>query len=302
MERRSVVLLLVANLLLVAVSTAAGIWIVLRLYSWPQPDIERHRRLAASLEANGLYDQALAAYETYRAAVRLSPAEDANLHYHEGEICETKLLDRKAALGHYVMAKELNPKAEWAPDAEKRIVSLLEGMGRSLDAQNRLSQATALMPGKSAPSGQVVAKLGDREITMTELDQAIRELPPEMQKQLAEPEGKRQYLDQYLLEQMLYDSALRQGLAEKPEVKQKLELIRKSLLAQMVYSQEMQNRIKISPEEVDKYLAEHKDKLKDREAAGRQLQKEKEAQARQALFEELRKLQDIKIYEDAFSK
>ncbi len=302
MERRSAVLLLVINLALTVVLAGAGVYAALHLLARPAPETERFQRLAATLEANGLYDQALTAYDKYREAANLSPAADANLHYHQGEICETKLLDRKAALGHYLMAKELYPKAEWAPDAEKKIVGLLEGMGRSLDAQNRLSEATALEPAKTTPAGKVVAKLGEREITMTELDQAIQELPPDAQKQLAAPQAKRQYLDQYLLEQMLYDSAMRQGLAEKPELKQRFEAIRRSLLAQMVYAEEMQNRIKISPEEVDKYLAEHQDKVKDREAAGQQLQKEKEAQARQALEDELRKLQDIKIYEDAFSK
>jgi tetratricopeptide (TPR) repeat protein len=301
MEKKSAVILLVANLLLTAALAGAGVYAALHLLARPVPDPERSQRLAATLEANGLYDQALAAYENYRTAARLSPAEDANLHYHQAELA-TKLGDRKAALGHYLMAKEPNPKAEWAADVEKKIVSLLEGLGRSLDAQNRLSEATALVPGKSAPSGKVVAKLGDREITMTELDQAIQELPPEVQKQLADPKAKRQYLNQYLLEQMLYDSAVRKGLAEQAEVKQRLEMVRKSLLAQIVYAEAMQDRMKTSLNEVDKYLAEHKDKVKDRDQAMKQLQKEKESSASQALFEELRKLQDIKIYEDAFSK
>jgi len=301
MERKSAFMLLVLNLALTLALAGAGIYAALHLLARPAPDPERFQRQAATLEANGLYDQALAAYEHYRTASDLSPAEDANLHYHQAEI-SAQLGDRRAALGHYLMAKELNPKAEWATEAEKKIVSLLEGLGRSLDAQNRLSQATALEPSHSAPAGKVVAKLGDREITMTELDQAIQELSPEAQKQLSDSQAKRQYLNQYLLEQLLYDSATRQGMAEQAEVKQRLEMVRRSLLAQMVYSEEMQKRIKISPEEVDKYLAEHKDQVKDREAAGRQIQKEKEAQARQALYDELRKLQEIKIYEDAFSK
>lgn len=299
MERKSAVVLLVINLVLTLALAGAGVYAALRLLARPVPDAERFQRQAATLEANGLNDQALAAYDHYRAASNLSAAEDANLHYHQAEIA-SQLGDRRAALGHYLMAKELNPKAEWATEAEKKIVSLLEGMGRSLDAQNRLSQATALEPAKTTPSGKVVAKLGDREITMTELDQAIQELAPEAQKQLADLQAKRQYLNQYLLEQLLYEAATRKGLAEKPEAKQRLEQVRRSLLAQMVYAEEMQNRIKISPEEVDKYLAAHKDQAKDREVAGRQLQKEKEAQARQALYDELRKLQDIKIYEDAF--
>jgi len=302
MQSRSAVVLPVVNLALVLVSAGAGIWVVLRLFSWPEPDVERHRRLAATLEANKLYDQAQAAYETYRSQAGLSPAEDANLHFHQAELCETKLGDRPAALAHYLMAKELNPQAEWTGEAEKRIVALLEGMGRSLDAQNRLTEATALEPGKAASPGQVVAKLGQREITMAELDQAIQELPPETQKQFAGPAGKRQFLDQYLLEQMLYDAAARQGLAERAEVKQKLEAIRRNLLAQMAYAEEMRKRLKITPEEMGKYMAEHKDKAKNKEEAVKQLQQEKEAQARQVLFEELRKLQDIKIYEDAFGK
>lgn len=300
MERRSTIILLVVNLVLVTIAVVVGVLAVLRLFSWPQPDVERHRRLAATLETNGLYDQALAVYETYRAEASLPPAEDANLQFHEAELYETKLLDPRSALGHYLMAKELNPQASWAPEAEKRIVALLEGMGRSLDAQNRLTQATALEPEKGGKPGQVAARLGEREITLTDLDQAIQDLPADAQKELAEPAKKREYLNQYLLEQMLCNAALRQGLAEKPEVKERLERIRKSVLAQMVYSEEMKKRVRVTPEEVKKYLAEHPDQVQDAQEAAQRLGREKEGKARQELMQELGKLQDIKIYEDAF--
>ena len=302
MERRAAIILLLINLALVTVAVVAGVLVVFRLFSWPQPDVERHRRLAATLEANGLYDQALAAYETYRTEADLSPAEDANLHFQEAEVYQTKLLDPRSALGHYLMAKELNPKAGWAPEAEKRIVALLEGMGRSLDAQNRLTQATALEPKAGAKPGQVVAKLGDREITMAELDRDIQDLPADLQKKFADPAKKREYLSQYLLEQMLYHSAVRKGLAGKSEVKERLERIRKNVLAQMAYEEEMRKRVQVTPEEVKKYLAEHPDEVKDAKEATERLVKEKEAQARQELMQELGKLQEVKIYEDAFSQ
>ena len=301
MERRGVLILLGINLLLVLVAVAAGVWVVMRLFSFPPADPERHRRLAAALEANGLYGEAQAAYEGYRDAAGLSPADDANLHYHQAEMDESKLGNPRAALGHYLMAKELNPEASWAKDAEKRIVALLESMGRSLDAQNRLTQATAL-EAKPQAVGRIVARIGSREITLAELDQAIRGLSPDTQKELSDPQNKRQYLDQYLLEEMLYDAAMRKGLPDRPEVQEKLERLRRGMLAQMAFEEEMGRRTQISPQEAEKYLAEHGKEAKNKEAALERLRQEKEAEAPEALFQELRKIQDVKIYEDAFAK
>lgn len=300
MERRATLILLLVNLVLVSLAVAAGVFLVFRLFSVPEADAERHRRLAATLEANGLYEQALSAYETYRAEAGLSPAADANLHFHQAEMLETKLGDARAALGHYLMAKELNPQAAWAGEAEKRIVVLLENMGRSLDAQNRLTRATALAPKPETKGTPVVARLGDRDITMAELDAAIQVLPPERQKDFADPRKKREYLNQYLMEQMLYAAALRKGLAEQPEVKEKLERMRKTILAQLAYEAEMKPRVQVSPSEVQQYLAAHPDEVKEAAEAAKRLAQEKEAKARQELMRELGQLQDLKIYEDAF--
>lgn len=104
-----------------------------------------------------------------------------------------------------------------------------------------------------APEGQVVAKIGDDEIT-------VRELRMEMQGvSMSTPEAlknaERQALDGIITRKLLANEARRQGLDDRPEFQLVRQRVEATLLAQMLQREIASKVGKPTREEAERYLA-----------------------------------------------
>jgi len=146
------------------------------------------------------------------------------------------------------------------PDYEKlrgeKIVFALERSGRREAAKKEGGEAVA---GKPAPdSGVVVAVVGDKKITLSELKKEFANSPPEVQASYTGPEGIKRFLEQYVGVELLYQSALRRGFDQEPNFPEVLQRARKEVLVQRVLDEDIGRNIAITTAEVNRFYNENK--------------------------------------------
>lgn len=108
----------------------------------------------------------------------------------------------------------------------------------------------------AASDDPVVMRFGDVAIKKSEFEAAIKTLPQEYQA-LASGPAKKSFAEDYLRMKMLANQAEKAGLANDPEVKMQIELMRSNALANAQISK-MQESIKLSDADVQKAYDEQK--------------------------------------------
>lgn len=97
--------------------------------------------------------------------------------------------------------------------------------------------------------GKVLVEVGSEVITEPDLELLIR-VNPRLKRRIATPAGKKQILDNYVEQALMYQEAKKQGLARDPLVSAKIDLYRKVILAQALLEAALE-------EETKKYFDEH---------------------------------------------
>lgn len=187
-----------------------------------QPNLseEKIRSLANAYYNRELYPQSIAQYENYLEHYSLSETEQANISYTIANIYFDRLNDYENAMAYYERIKLLYPESDVVDESEKRIVECLERLQRSSDAQQALQEASFLDESqvqKKRP-GEVIAMIGDREITTGDLEYEMKSLPPFVLAQIKDQSKKIEFLKQYIATELLYNTAKRKGLERDPEV------------------------------------------------------------------------------------
>ena len=277
---------------------------------------EKVRELANALYNRELFKQSVAEYERYLNNYKLSEEEQANISYIIANIYFDRLKDYENALAYYVRIKELYPQSELVGEAEKRIVECLERLQRSADAQQALAEATYLDPSKVQKKrpGEVIARIGTREITTGDLEHEMKYLPPFVVEQIKNKEKKKEFLEQYIATELLYDSAKRKGLDRDPEVIEIAFQAKKRAMVEKLLQEELSQNLQVSDEDLQLYYRANKDRYveKDEESGkSRQLSfaearqkvledyiREKQSAAYRRLIERLMRAEGVEIYED----
>lgn len=108
--------------------------------------------------------------------------------------------------------------------------------------------------------GKVIATISNRAITIDAFKARIDRLPAYYQKIIKG--NLKRYLDETIMEMLLYEEALRKGLDRDKEVKEVLKEARKKVLISKLVTSEVDEKAKVSEEEMRKYYDEHKDEFK----------------------------------------
>ena len=214
--------------------------------------------LAGQLVDSKLYAQAVSEYQRLLDSGRLDNKRQANINYLMGDIYLTHLKDYENAAARFIRAKLLDPDGELKDKINKGLVICFEAMGRSLEAQKQLERSTELnQTGVVKKGGTVVAKIGEREITMNELEEQIETLPPSAQEQFKEKEGKLKFLQGYVGSELLYDLALRKGLDKDQEVQEGVSQFRKQMMINKALAEEIPQDFEITEGEIKLYYDAH---------------------------------------------
>lgn len=223
---------------------------------------EKSRELAATFLEQQLYKQAVQEYERYLAHADIPAEQQANILYTIGTTYLDQLHDYENALATFLRISNYYPQSRIAPKAESRMMKCYEELNRGFDAQRKLEQLTDLEKDEADQgSGPVVAQIGDQTITMSQLQNEIAEMPEYMRRNLKTPEQQLEYLKNKVFRELLYDKAIRNEYHKKKEIREQIQEYEKQLLAQTILQEEVQNKINITPSDIDLYYKAHKEEF-----------------------------------------
>ena len=113
---------------------------------------------------------------------------------------------------------------------------------------------------KPSSDGIVLARVSNRTVTLGELESRIAKMPSYYQKIIEK--DKKRYLDDMIIEMLLYEEAARRGLERDKEVKEVIaEAKRKILIAKFVKT-EIEDKLKVPDEEVKSFYESHREEFK----------------------------------------
>jgi len=283
-----------------------------------EPNLTRDeaRNFANELYNRQLFKQSAQAYERYLNTYKLDKTELANISYTIGDIYFERLKDYENALAYYIRVKYLHPREELKRQVDKKIVACLERLQRTEDAEQTLKESTSFEPEavqKKRP-GAVVARIGSREITQGDIDFELSQLPPAIRSQYNTKAKKLEFLNQYVLTELLYNSAKNMQLDKDPEVIEAAFQAKKSIMVQKYLQDQILKEVKIQPEDVELYYKANKQKYVEKDDKGnvirekpfeevqqqvaRDLLAERQQEAYKRTAERLMRAEGVKIYED----
>ncbi len=257
--------------------------------------------LANAYYTNGLYEAAAGQYLDYLDQYHHDAARKANTYYTIANIYFDRLHDYEQALIFYFKVKYLYPESSLQAEVSKKIVNCLERLEKSSDAQRVLENESALDKEqiKENKPGQVVASIGDRNITQGDLDFEVSKLPDYVKQQFTDTKQKTEFLKQYILSELLYGSAKRQGLEKDKDVIEAAFRAKKTYMADKILQQEMQKKLKkIEPGDVDLYFKAHKDQYVEKDKDGKVKRQKSFYEVQQQVMQDLAREQQQKVYQE----
>jgi tetratricopeptide (TPR) repeat protein len=216
----------------------------------------RGREVAGKLKAAGALDEAADLYERYLDAAEEDSTARARIAYSLGNTyLESGRFER--ALRWYYEA-ELLADDDLAAQIAPKIVHSLERMGRYHAAQAALDERSAMEtgdgPAERSTEDPVVARIGEDQIFRSDIERALDELPPELARRVVGAEGRAQFLERYVGEELLLRKALKLEMDKDPEVQQRRELLMKQLLVAKFLEDEIASKIEVDEADLRNYF------------------------------------------------
>lgn len=276
---------------------------------------EQVRDFANALYNRELYKQSIAEYERYLFTYPIPETEQANISFIIGNIYFERLKDYENALAYYLRIKELYEESPVLDEANKRIVECLERLQRSADAQQALEEATFLDPSKvqTKRPGEVIAKIGKREITTGDLEYEMKRLPPYMLEQIRNKSDKLEFLKQYIATELFYNTAKRKGLDRDPEVIEMAFQAKKHKMVEKLLQEELSQNIDFEEDDLRTFYRANINRYVDKSDSTNQKQlpfeqvreqvtqdyiKSKQQSLYNRLVERMMRAEAVEIYED----
>jgi len=194
--------------------------------------IERHKKLATELRDNRLYDAAVQEYRQILDYDDIDDAVRANINYLIARIYFDHVQNYNEAAAYYVRAKSLDPKADFIDEASRNLVTALEKSGNLVAAKRQLNQLTDIGAQPRNDSDITVARIGGVPVWLSQIDDALAALPPEVQKQVLDQGGKVNFMHQYVGTELLYHAALRENYDKDVDIEEQVRRYNRDLLVQ----------------------------------------------------------------------
>lgn len=108
--------------------------------------------------------------------------------------------------------------------------------------------------GGGGGKGKMLVNVNGTKVTEGDLE-FLGTINPRIQAQIMSPEGKKKLLDNLVEQELLYQAAVKEGISRKDDVKAKIDLYRRVIVAQSLVDNEIEKTAK-------KYYDEHADEFK----------------------------------------
>ncbi len=131
--------------------------------------------------------------------------------------------------------------------------------------------------------GEVVASYGGHKLTLEEFEAEVNKLPEQVRPMLSSPERRKQFLETFILSQLLIDEARKKGLDKDEEIRTQVEETEKRLLLQRAYG-DLQQAVAVNDEEIVAYFSANPDEFSSSEIRASHILVDDEATAKDLLI------------------
>jgi tetratricopeptide (TPR) repeat protein len=222
--------------------------------------IERHKKLASELRDNHLYQAAVEEYRKILDYDDLEPSVRANINYLIGRLYFENIEDYDQAAAYYVRARALDPEGSFMSELSRNLVASLEKSGNIVNARRQLTRATDIDVEPASDSDVIVAKIGDMPVWLSQVDDAIETLPPNLQREVTNSrQSKVDFMHQYVASELLYHAALRENMESDPEIKRKAQQFKRQLLIEKYVLANVIPKIQIDTADVRNFYVANRD-------------------------------------------
>jgi hypothetical protein len=142
-------------------------------------------------------------------------------------------------------------------------------------------EAPAPGPAAAAPkqTGEVVARYGGGELTSDELVVELQRLPARSRATM-DAEARKRFIENYVLNDLLYQEGVKQGLGDDPDIERQVNDLRRRLVVQRVVKK-LQDLPPVTDEQVKAYYDANGDKYSTTTIKARHILVKDEAKARE---------------------
>ena len=107
----------------------------------------------------------------------------------------------------------------------------------------------------------VIAMINGRSITQAEFDIRWEELSQATRARYDKEGGKRRFLDELIMRELLMQEARKQGLDQSDEIREKTLRYREQLILDELLKDRIKTKVEVTKEELDAYLEKHANQL-----------------------------------------
>lgn len=234
--------------------------------------VERSREVASRLLAAGALDEAAGLYAQVLDESESSDEAAPKMAYSLGKTYLNTGQYEKALRWFY--EAELMGPGDLADDVSSGIVNCLERLGRHHAAQAALDRRVMFDESDPSrpPSDVVVARIGDQEIRLSEVDRALDDLPAEVGGGFRGPEGRESFLEKFVADELIWRKATKLEYDSDPEVQRRHDQALKQLTVARFLEQEVLQNLQV--DETD--LRNHFEANRERYQQALQGEQEKE--------------------------
>lgn len=278
-----------------------GVWVWLVLGPRHNPRnaavAERHREVAAKLQAAGALDEAARLYESYLDGAGPDDEKRARIAYSLGSNY-MQIGQYETALRWFYEAETLGA-GDLADELSSGIVHSLERLGRHHAAQAALEGRVALGEDETRHPEEdpVVARIGEMEIRRSRVRRALDSVPPEIASNFTTPEGQRELLNKVVSDELLWRKAVKLEYDQDPEVERRQTEILKQLTVARFVEKEVLDKIRVDESDLQNYFATHRDRYQP-DSAGESSEEVTFEQARPMVERDYRMIKMESAYND----
>ena len=114
-------------------------------------------------------------------------------------------------------------------------------------------------------SNQVLARVGDKEITHAYFERQVADLPEPLRETSLQGEGKKAILDGLVDRELLYGEALKKKVDKGVELNRKFEDLKRELVIKTYLEKELGSRVTVDEAEVESFYNNHPTEFRNRE-------------------------------------
>ena len=219
--------------------------------------------VASKLHAAGLVNQAARQYEKYLEKGKVDAKLKAKMSYSLGEMYEEEGHLEKA-ISWFYKVELLDPKSTYVTEANKRIVTLLEKLKKFGAAKAFIKDKTTLSTDEAIvkrKGAAVVAKVGEQNIYDYQLNEYVDSFNSKGKENFKSDKVKQELLQQYVINQILWQKSKRLGLEKDPSFIKKLENVTKQLLVEKLLKNEVEKKVKVDEVDLKNYFKVNREKF-----------------------------------------